>query len=255
MFLLIAIVIAKNIIAKSAITAGVKAITGLRLNMESMSVGIFRTFIDINNLKLYNPPEFPEKLMVDMPEIYVDYDLGAFLKKRVHLEELKLNLKELIVVNNEQGKLNLNTLKVVKAKEAQRPPQEAEKVKMPEIQIDRLDLKIGKVIYKDYSSASPPTVKEFNVNIDEHYENITDPSSLVNLIVFNAAIKNLVDFNLGPLKQEITKTIKSTTEVAKETAEETLESAKEVGKEAVQAVGQAIEETTETIKKILPFGE
>jgi len=257
--LLVSITIAKNIIAKAAITAGVKAITGLRLSMGSMSVGILRTLIDIKNLELYNPPEFPERLMVNMPEIYVDYDLGAFLNKRIHLEELRLNLKELIVVNNERGQLNLNALKVVKAKREGKPAQEAEKAKMPEIQIDKLDLKIGKVIYKDYSSASAPMVKEFNVDIDEHYENITDPNALVKLIVNKAlaktAIRHLADFALDPIKEEMTKTIESTTKAAKEVTEKTLEAAKELGEEAVQTLEQTVEEATETIKDILPIGE
>lgn len=257
--LLTAFFIAKNIIVKTAISTGVKAIVGLRLSIEEMKVGMLETSIDIKNLKLYNPPEFADKLMVDMPEIYVDYDLGAFLRKKVHLEEVKLNLKEFIVVKDAKGRINLNSLKAVKVKKGQESSREAGKEQLPEIQVDKLDLKVGKVIYKDYSSASTPTVKEFEVNIDEQYENITDPYAFVILIVVkalaNTAIGGLANFDLGPPKQIIREITKSASELTKGAAKETSEAAKEVKKESIQTLGQNIEETTGSIRSILPFGK
>ena len=82
-----------------------------------MDIGIFKTLIGINELQLYNPSGFVDELMFDVPEIYVDYDLGAFMKGRTHLEEVRLHLKEFIVVKNEAGELNLDSLKVVKEEE------------------------------------------------------------------------------------------------------------------------------------------
>ena len=78
---LLILVSAKNIIAKKAISAGVKNMTGLDLTIGSMNVGLFKSVIDIKQLQLNNPKGFNDKVMVDMPEIYADYDLGAFFKK------------------------------------------------------------------------------------------------------------------------------------------------------------------------------
>jgi len=254
--LLVALILAKNIIAKAAVSAGVEAITGLKLSMKSMNAGIFKTLIGIKELKLYNPSGFPDKLMIIMPEIYIDYDLGAFLKKKVHLQEVRLNLKDLIVVKNEENELNLNTLNIVKAKKSQKPTQEKtkekekekEKAKMPEIQIDELKLKIGKVIYKDYSGGSPPVVKEFNINIDAHYKNITDLNALGRLIIVkaitNTTITSLANFDLGPLKEGVTQIIGKTVETTKEISMEIKETTEEV-----------VEKAADTIKNILPFGE
>ena len=114
--LLLAVNFAKNTIAKTALSSTVKSLTGLRLSMERLDVGILKTLISIKELKLYNPSGFPDELMVDIPEIYLDYDLGAFLKRKVHIEEIKLNLKEFVVMINQKGELNLNTLKVAQAK-------------------------------------------------------------------------------------------------------------------------------------------
>ena len=259
--LLITLIIAKNIIAKSVLSAGVKAITGLRLSIQSINVGIFNTLIDIKEMRLYNPPGFPDKLMVNMPEIYIDYDLAAFLKKRVHLEEVRLNLKELIVVNTEKGELNLNALNVVKAKPGHEPAQKKakepeKKAKKTEIQIDELRLKIGKVIYRDYSSGTPPVEREFNINIDENYKDITNPHALTRLILVkaltNTTIGSLTNFDLGSLQQGLSGAIKGAVTLSKDAAQKVLETGKQTLEGAAEVVGQTLEGVTETIKEIIP---
>lgn len=233
-------VLAKNSIARVAVSTSVRAMTGLKVGMRRMHVGLIRTLIDIKGLKLFNPAGFPEALMADMPEIYVDYDLGAFLARKVHLERLRINLREFVVIKNEKGEVNLNSLKSVKAKktkEKEKKPAQAEK--KDAFKIDVLELKIGKVIYKDYSRGAPPSVAEFNVNIDERYENITNPEKLANVILVkalvNTTIANLANFDLGLLKGEVADLLKSATRIAGETADKALEKTK--------------------IKKILPFGK
>ena len=70
--LFVGLYVAKDLIAKSVLTGGVKAITGLKLSIGRMNVGILNTLIGVKEMKLYNPPDFVDKLMVDMPEIYID---------------------------------------------------------------------------------------------------------------------------------------------------------------------------------------
>lgn len=246
----------KNIIAKASVSAGVRAITGLKLSMRSMNIGILRTLIGIKELKLHNPGTFPEKLMMSMPEIYVDYDLGAFLKKKAHLEEIRLNLEEFIVVKNEKGELNLDSLKVVQAQKEGKSPQEKEGGRPLQMQIDILKLKIGKVLYKDYSRGTPPAVREFNVNINERYENITNPYSLVSLVVvkalMNTTIAKLTNFNLRGLQGTVSETLASAQKLAAETAAKAQETVKQTTQEvqkAAQKTQEAVQETTETLKK------
>ena len=273
LLLLVAVLLfAKNIIAKVSVEKGVEMVTGLRLDMQSLDVAIIETLIGIEGLQLYNPEGYKDKVMVDIPEIYVDYDLGAFFKGEVHLEEVRLNLKEFVVVKNEKGELNLNALKVVKEEGKEEVVEEKtsvkeEKTKMPPLQIDVLELKIGKVIYKDYSKGTPPKVREFNININERYENITDPKTFASLILVKTlagtTIARLANFDLGPLKTQVGETLKEATEITQETVGEAVEAVKEMDVEkvkettgkAVDAGKEATEKVTETFKKILPFGK
>jgi len=225
--------LAKDIIIKTSVEKGVKHVTGLQLNLKGLKVGVIKTLIDIKGLTLFNPPGYKDEIMVEIPEIYVDYDLPAILKGKIHLEEMRLNVKELIVVKNEKGDLNLNSLKSVQEQKEDEKPKEEEKIKKegkekgkaPEMQIDILELKVGKVVYKDYSKGKPPSTKEFNINLDKKYTNITDPQALVNLIVgqalANTAIATIVDFDLKGLQGVLPGGVKAVEKTAGETLKKT----------------------------------
>jgi len=225
--------VGKNIIVKKAVTEGVKVITGLTLSIDEMNVGIIKTLIGISELKLYNPQGFEDTLMADIPEIYVDYDLAAFFKKKVHLEEVRLDLKEFIVVKNKQGQLNIDSLKAMQEQEEGKPKKEKkDSIEKIKIQIDILKLKIGRVIYKDYTDKKGVAVKEFNVNIDAEYKNITDPGKLVKLIVAKALVNTTIS-QMANIKDGL------------------LDAGKNVGGNAVDAA----KKTTDVLKSILPFGK
>jgi len=253
--LVIVMSFAKNIMAGAIVSAGVKAITGLKLEIKNMNVGVLRTLIGVRGLKLFNPPGFKDSLMADVPELYVNYDLGAFFKKKVHLNELKLNLKELIVVKNKKGELNLNSLKVVKKKKETA----GKDAKKTHFQIDALELKIGRVIYKDYSTGGAPKVREFNVDVEERYENITDPRALGKLIIFralvNTTISSLANFDLGPLKEGLNRTLNKATKIVQGTAGKALEAGKEIGVKAEESAMEAAEKVKGIIGSLLPFGK
>jgi hypothetical protein len=246
--LLIVLLIGRNFIAKTAVTGGVKAVAGLEMDIDSMDVGILNTLVGINEMKIYNPPEFSDRVMVDMPEIYIDYDLSAFIEGKVHLEELRINLKELTVVKDKDGKLNINSLKVAKTGKEKEPEKPGAK-KETEIKIDLLDLKIGKVVYKDYSGGGEPKVLEYNLNLHEKYENITDLNELGKLILvkalMNTNIANLTNFALNSLQSEVSDTLKKATEAGKAL------------QEIDEKITDILEETTQDIKDKLklPFGK
>ena len=203
----------KNTIVRVSIEKGVEMVTGLRLKIDKIDVGLMTTLVGIDNLKLYNPPGFEDKVMLDMPEIYVDYDLPKILTGKIHLNKVRINMKEFTVVKNANGELNLDSLKVVKEQKTEKTAEPAKKGKAPEMQIDSLELKIGKVYYKDYSKGGKPQVQEFNVNLNEKYTDINDPSELVSLIVVkalsNTTIARLTGFDLKGLQGTITDTLGS----------------------------------------------
>ncbi|MFH1360486.1 MAG: AsmA family protein [Candidatus Omnitrophota bacterium] len=257
--------ITKNLLMKAAIQGGVKTVTGCSLSMQKFGFGILTTKTDIRGLKLYNPAGFVDKVMLSMPEILVDYNLTSLFKGKAHLSDMKINMEEFVVVKNKDGKVNLNVLKESLAKEeapGEKPKEAKKKAKMPEIQIDNMELKIGKVIYKDYSKGGEPTIKEYDINLNEQYKNINNVQSLVGLIVFKALAKTsiaaLANIDLAGFKDAASDALASAKEVAVKAADTAKEAAKktaDTAKEAAQKTGDAMKGATEKIGGLLPFGE
>ena len=217
---LVAVSFVRDMIIKISVEKGVEMVTGLKLHMGSFRMSLIASSVRIGNMKIYNAPQFKDKVMADFPEIYVAYDLPAIIGGKIHLKKVRLDLKQFIVVKNEKKELNLNSLKVVKA-QTRGVKAESEGSPMPPIQIDVLELKIKQALYKDYSRSSTPSVKEYNVNLDERYTNITNPYALVSLIVVkalsNTAISGAANFDINGLKGTISNTLSGAQDAFKNT--------------------------------------
>jgi len=235
LIIVVGLFLVKNIIVKSVVEQSVRVVTGLPLHIKSLNLGITSSLIDIKDLQLHNPPGFEEKVMVDIPEIYVDYSLAPLLKGKVDVTDIKLHLKEFIVVKNKDGKVNLDYLKQLQSKkgedqkEGEKKPQEK---KSQDIHIGRLSLKVDRVVYKDYSKGGEPEVNEFNLKIDQTYENIDDLNALISLLVVKSLAQTTVaqftNIDLSGLSSTLTNTLGSAGELAGETVGKSKEAAKKV---------------------------
>ena len=265
------LIIGKNMVIKHVLAGGVKTLTGLKMHIDKTDVGVFSTKIALEGLTLYNPKDFPDKVMIEMPELYVDYDLGAMFKKNVHLSELRINLKEFVVVRNKDGLLNLDSLKVVKEtkQESAQPDKKVKKAKPDgSFQIDVMSLKIDKVIFKDYSVGDKPKITEYPIKINEKFTNINDPKKVANVIIVKAvmasAIGRLTNFDVNALATSASDTLKGATKIVgstagaavdtgKKAAKTATETTKQVGSKAADAASDTVDKTKETIDKLLPF--
>ncbi|MBF0522183.1 MAG: hypothetical protein HQL24_03900 [Candidatus Omnitrophica bacterium] len=174
-FSLIFITIVKDLIIKSVVTVVATNVTGAPVHIDSFSVGIFHPTIRISGFKLYNPNGFSKDVLISCPKINVTYDLAALLKQKLHLSLVELELQEMGLAKNKDGKLNVDSLKVVKQPDTSKP--------LP-LQIDKLTLGIGKIVSKDYTGKDPePDVRVYDVNIHKTYKNITSVQQLAVLIL------------------------------------------------------------------------
>ncbi len=224
LIVIVLLVLAKNVIAKIAIENGVGSVTGLPLKMGKFDFSLLKSNIEIKDMKLKNPRNFPADVLLDMPEIYVDYNLTDMTKGKIHLEEVRIDLKEFVLVKNADGQLNINQIKAVQkgkqpsAQPAAKPA--GEKGPRPKIQIDSMQLKLGEAVFKDYTGGGEPKVMRFPININERYTNITDPNQLVSLIVVKVMMSTplaaLSNFDLGILQNSVSGALVSSEKLAYE---------------------------------------
>lgn len=249
-FLIILIVLAvlvleRNLIVKVVVEHGVRAVTGMSLTIRKLDLGLTQSYFDIEELVVKNPAGFHGTNLVEIPRIFVSYDLPGIFNGKLHLRDLEFDLKQFSVVKNEMGLLNLDSLKGLSAQKSSQAAQKqtpAQTGKKPMIQIDNFRLRLGKASYIDYSGGRPVT-KDFNIGLDENYRNITDPNKLVALIIVKVMMRTplamLSGFNVGGLQGSVSVILGSATDMVGQAFSMGLE---KIGapQEATEAVSEGV---------------
>ena len=187
------VVWAKDFILKAAVERGVAGVTGFQTHVDSLKYD-FPSALHIEGLEIDNPEGFSEKIFVHVPEIYVSLVLSDLLGGRgAHLPEVRLNIKEVHLEKNHRGVSNVELLRSVGGRASQQPsarakekPKAEEKPPMPFL-LERLELTIRNVSYQDRSGiigVAPVNKLAVDLRVERQvFVNITDPQTLVNLIL------------------------------------------------------------------------
>jgi len=173
--------LARDFLIKSLIGSVASGITGAPIRIGGLSLSVIRQSIKISNFRMYNPKGFPRDVLVDIPRMAVAWDIRAHISGKIHLRQLELEIKEIDMVKNKEGKLNVDSLKI-----AQEKPGEKEKKRLAKhlaMQIDVVSLGMGRVVSKDYSVEGPPVIKVYDINLKKTYKNITSAQQLAALII------------------------------------------------------------------------
>ena len=205
---LVVLTVAKNGIAQAMLTSAISQAAHVPVRIGGLDLSFLKASIRIKNFQLSNPAGFPDRLMMDVPQVYIDFDPGALFKGRVHFQEVKLDLKELVVIKDKNGRMNVDAAKPTdkEKKESHEKAKQASGGKTPKLNIDKLTISIGRVVYKDYSAGGAPQVQTFDINIqNREYNNIQDPTQVVSLVMFEAltrtSLSRLANLDIDSFKE------------------------------------------------------
>jgi uncharacterized protein involved in outer membrane biogenesis len=99
-----------NSILRTVIEHNIRAQTGMDAEIGRFKLGLLEPTVEIQNLKIYNPPSFGGTPFLDIPEIHVEYDRAALAKHEIHVTLMRFNLGEFDIVKNEVGRTNIFSL-------------------------------------------------------------------------------------------------------------------------------------------------
>ncbi len=206
--ILFALGLAKNMLAQTILSGAISRAAHVPVQIGSVHLSFLSASIRVKNLRVYNPSGFQEKLMMDVPQIFIDFEPGALAQGQAHFKEVRLDLKEIIVVRDKQGRLNVDAAKPTEQqkRESKEKAKTAPGRKAPKLLIDKLYLSIGRVIYKDYSTGGEPFTQTFDINIkDREYSNIDNPAAVVSLVMFEAltrtTLSRLANLDVNAFKE------------------------------------------------------
>ncbi len=116
--LVVILLLSLNSILRVAVEHRIRAQTGMDAEIGKFSLGFVEPTVEIQNLRLYNPPSFGGTPFLNIPEIHVEYDRAALARHEIHVTLLRFNLGELDIVKNEAGQTNIFALGVTLPPEA-----------------------------------------------------------------------------------------------------------------------------------------
>ncbi|MFT7538075.1 MAG: hypothetical protein ACI9F2_000215 [Lysobacterales bacterium] len=241
---LVVLFVGRNFFIKAVVGVGAKAVVGLDVKMDKFDLSATKSYLHIEGFTVGNPKGFDDPLMVNIPEVLVDYDLGSFLKGAPHIEELRFKMTEFVIIKNKDGVTNIDSITALAGGDKKDGEDKKNKPKSkkpaPKVTIDKLHLKVGKVIFKDYSSGKED-IKEYNINLDEKHDNIKSIEAVVSLIMFKVLTKtglaSLTNIDLGSLQNVAEGSIGLATDALKSTGS------------LIKGTGSSVKDSAESLKE------
>jgi hypothetical protein len=100
----------KDSFMRKVIETRIRNETGMEARLGRFSSGIFSPVMTLENLKLYNTPEFGGTLLLDIPELHVEMDSISLAQHKLRVRLIRLNLAEFDIVKNQAGQTNIMSL-------------------------------------------------------------------------------------------------------------------------------------------------
>jgi len=172
--------VVRDQIIRGIATVAVTKVIGAPVHINNLSLGLMRQTVRLSGFRIYNPKDFPRGILVDMPNIFVDLDAFALLKGKIHVQKIDIQLKEIGLIKNKEGKLNVDSLKI-----SQQQPKKEDKKSGNQlaIQMDLVNLSMGRVVSKNYGPGQKPEIRVYDINIKKTYKNINSVQQLTGLII------------------------------------------------------------------------
>jgi hypothetical protein len=109
--LLVIFLLSLDSILRVMVEHNIRAQTGMEAEIGRFHLGLLEPVVQIENLRIYNPPDFGGTPFLNIPEIHVEYDRAALkAKKEIHITLMRFNLGELDIVKNAAGQTNIFSL-------------------------------------------------------------------------------------------------------------------------------------------------
>lgn len=191
------------------LTRQIQSRTGFDATVSSLSCNPFTGRLTIRGLVLTNPASFTTGDFLQLREFRAVGDVWSLLSDRVSLDELTLDIRRIALVRRGDGRSNadlfaqnLGFVPIPAMTPASRPtptvapstPSEVAPSPAKKFRIMRLAIRVDQLVLADYSGAAPD-VKQYDLAVDQHYENVTEPKQ----ILVPEVLRRVAAENLGPI--------------------------------------------------------
>ncbi|TAN37611.1 MAG: AsmA family protein [Verrucomicrobia bacterium] len=209
--LVVGVVLARDGIVKYAAQKIVAGKTGFGLTLQGLHIALLQPGLEINDLKLTNPADFPEPGALEIKKLKVSLDRAGTTAQEIRLREVTLDLPSVIVVKKINGEINFKRLAGQDhetppaqpgAPAPQQPPAPSEQKPAKKLLIDHLAIRLGTIYVRTYvEGEGQPREQKYVMNINREFTDVTK-AKLVGIgtqLFLEAVLKSSPDalLNLG----------------------------------------------------------
>jgi hypothetical protein len=154
----------RDSILKLAARKTLQACTGMRVEIAKFKTGLRTPAVEMQGFKLYNYPEFGDSVLLDVPDLLVEFDSELASQGKLRFKQLRVNLAELNVIRDAAGRWNIEKVeKEMTERNAARTNRQERRLEFAGI--DDLRLTIGRINYTDQQK--PTRSRQIDVNIHD----------------------------------------------------------------------------------------
>lgn len=185
--LFVLLVLAINLFGGFFVSKIMEGAIGAPVSGGRVYLNVLTSELGLSGFKIQNPPGFRRKVLTEIREISLQYDVSSIFSGQIHVPRMRLDFGDMNIEKNRNGKFNLMELGAVKGmfgggSGGNKGKGTKPSGKAPQIIIDEVFVNIGKVRYFDSIMGQ---TKEIDLGIrEERFRNVTNTPGLVRDIVF-----------------------------------------------------------------------
>ncbi len=180
---IVLLLVFKNSILRVIAEHQIRSQTGMDVKIGRFSSGLFSPDVTIENLRLYNTPEFGGTEFLTIPELHMEIDPDALVAQKLRIKLVRLNLAELDVVKNADGQTNIVTMLAKMPKGSLAPHGiRVGRKKFDFEGIDVLNLSLGRMRFIDLKH--PEKNRDVLINLDNQvFSNVKTEGSVDGILI------------------------------------------------------------------------
>jgi len=206
----------RNVIIRRVLPAAVERATGFGLECRAIRIGLFRPLIEVHDMVLLNPPEFPEREALEIALFRVEYVPASLFSDTVHLRRIELDIPRVVLVEKADGTTNLERLgekarrrrgreepggsRAERGGQKEKPvPGGQERHASRKVRVDEMTVKLGRIEVHRYRRSGASEVHTVEVDRQWTLHDVMDPAAAVSQM----AIETVLQTAASGLLQEL----------------------------------------------------
>ncbi len=182
---LLAAAVLKDLAAGVAVSIAASRVLGVPVRAHHCAVGILRQRLLVRGLEVGQPQGFGDGALLRVAAMEIRVDPLALLRGQLHVPDAAIDVAESLVVRRADGNINVEAVPLIAA--TAHHPTQAPAAPLPPFRIDRLSLHIGRVVFQDAYTQTPPRLQVYDEVLRQKiFKDITDARQFAALVLMQA---------------------------------------------------------------------